>query len=247
MRLWNAVVERAGGEPVTVADVCATVMAAAGVDGVTIVVPLADRGRETVYVSGQVASDGEDLTETLGEGPGVDAVTNGPVFAADLASAEGLAGWPVFGPAALDAGIRAVFGIPLRVGAIRLGVMDLYRRTPGALDPDQLADALILGDVACALLLDAVPTAGSTKWLNQTGPHHPEVHQATGMITVQLGVSAAVALVRLRAYAFAHDRGMRDVAADVVARRLRFVPDSEGAGTIETSAPTARIPYDEGD
>src|SRR5437763_51787 len=54
-----------------------------------------------------------------------------------------------------------------------------------------------------------------------------EVHQATGMITVQLGVTVAVALVRLRAYAYAHDRRLRDVAADVVARRLRFDPDAE--------------------
>jgi hypothetical protein len=53
------------------------------------------------------------------------------------------------------------------------------------------------------------------------------VHQATGMITVQLGVSMAVALVRLRAHAYAHDRRLRDVAADVVARRLRFDPDAE--------------------
>jgi hypothetical protein len=49
------------------------------------------------------------------------------------------------------------------------------------------------------------------------------------MITVQLGVSVAVALVRLRGYAYAHDRRLRDVAADVVARRLRFEPDT-GAG-----------------
>jgi hypothetical protein len=48
------------------------------------------------------------------------------------------------------------------------------------------------------------------------------------MITVQLGVSAAVALTRLRAYAYAHDRRLRDVAEDVVARRLRFDPDRDG-------------------
>jgi hypothetical protein len=37
----------------------------------------------------------------------------------------------------------------------------------------------------------------------------------------------AVALGRLRAYAYAHDRRLRDVAADVVARRLRFHPDTD--------------------
>jgi hypothetical protein len=52
------------------------------------------------------------------------------------------------------------------------------------------------------------------------------------MITVQLGVSVAVALIRLRAHAYAHDRRLRDVAGDVVARRLRFDPDAEaGANT----------------
>ena len=49
-----------------------------------------------------------------------------------------------------------------------------------------------------------------------------EVHQATGMISVQLEVSAAEALVRLRAHAYAEGRTLRDVAADVVGRRLRL-------------------------
>ncbi|MFD0630267.1 ANTAR domain-containing protein [Catenulispora yoronensis] len=52
--------------------------------------------------------------------------------------------------------------------------------------------------------------------------YRAEVHQATGMISVQLGVSLAEALVRLRAHAWAADRLLADVAADVVARRLRF-------------------------
>ena len=68
--------------------------------------------------------------------------------------------------------------------------------------------------------------------VSAAGLQHPEVHQATGMILVQLGVSAAVALVRLRAYAYAHDRPLRDVAADVVARRLRF-DDHAGSGDHE--------------
>jgi hypothetical protein len=173
----------------------------------------------------------EELTLTLGEGPGVDALTGGPALIADLIAADCLARWPVFAPAALHAGVRAVFALPLQVGGIRLGVLDLYRTEPGELDREQLADALVLADTACALLLDA-PRQGDRRRLNGGGPEpagspHPEVHQATGMITVQLGVSVAVALVRLRAYAYAHDRRLRDVAADVVARRLRFDPDAE--------------------
>jgi hypothetical protein len=45
------------------------------------------------------------------------------------------------------------------------------------------------------------------------------------MVMVQLGVSISDALARLRAYAFASNRPLAEVARDVVARRLRFDRD----------------------
>jgi hypothetical protein len=42
------------------------------------------------------------------------------------------------------------------------------------------------------------------------------------MIAFQLGVPLDEAFVRLRAYAFARDLGLRDVAREVVARRMRL-------------------------
>jgi hypothetical protein len=45
------------------------------------------------------------------------------------------------------------------------------------------------------------------------------------MVVAQLGVSAADALARLRAHAFAEQRLLGDVARDVVARRLCFTED----------------------
>lgn len=164
----------------------------------------------------------------LGEGPGVEAGKTGPTLVADLSASDSLARWPVFAPAAALAGARAMFALPLAVGAIRLGVLDLYRVRAGGLDGDLLSDALLLADTACAMLLDdgsAGPRlAGGAP--ERAALQHPEVHQATGMLIVQLGVSAAVALVRLRAYAYAHERRLQDVASDVVARRLRFRPDA---------------------
>ncbi|GAA4671918.1 GAF and ANTAR domain-containing protein [Phytohabitans rumicis] len=230
-RLWSQVVENAHGGPVTVEHVCAAALPAAGVDGAAITVVLGAPSRETVYITGEVAAELAELALTLGEGPTVDAVEGGPVLAADLTTSACLARWPVFAPAAVSAGVRAVFALPLQVGAIHVGVMDLYRAEPGGLDGDQLADALLLADTACALLLDAAqhdrPRPDGRR-SEPIAPAHPEVHQATGMITVQLGVTAAVALIRLRAYAYAHDRRLRDVAADVVARRLRFDRESGG-------------------
>jgi hypothetical protein len=39
---------------------------------------------------------------------------------------------------------------------------------------------------------------------------------------VQLGSDLAEAMARMRAYAYAHDRRLGEVALDVVARRLTF-------------------------
>jgi hypothetical protein len=229
MRLWNLVVEHAHGGPVAVEHVCTAVMSAAGVDRAAVAVVLSATPRETMYASDGVASELEELALTLGEGPCVDAVAGGPALVADMGAPRCLARWPVFAPAAVHGGVRAVFALPLRVGGIRLGVMDLYRARPGELDREQLADALVLADTTCALLLDAARRdrpGRDGRGPERVGPQHPEVYQATGMVTVQSGVSAAVALIRLRAYAYAHGRRLREVAGDVVARRLRF--DSHG-------------------
>ncbi|GAA3277209.1 ANTAR domain-containing protein [Dactylosporangium vinaceum] len=233
MRLWTLVAEQARGGAATVEHVGAVSITASGVDAAAITVVLAASPRETLYTSDLVARDMEELTTTLGEGPGVDGLADGPALAGDLGDDAWQARWPVFAPAALDAGVHAAFALPLQVGGVHVGVMDLYRADAGALEPDQLADTLLLADTACALLLDA-----ATAWTADRRPEgaalqHPEVHQATGMIIAQAGVSATVALIRLRAYAYANDQRLRDVAASVVARRLRFHPDAEtvaGAG-----------------
>lgn len=225
MRLWSLVVEHSRGQPVTIDHVCAAVIVAARVDGAAVTVVVAPGLRETLCASDPIVSEVEELALTLGEGPVVEALDSGPVLVADLAVPDCGTRWPMYTPAAMRAGVRAVFALPLQIGAIRLGVMALYRAKPAGLDREQLADALLLADTVRAMLLDAdrrPPSRGNGSGPEHAGLQHPEVHQATGMLIVQLGVSAAVALVRLRAYAYSHDRRLRDVAADVVARRLRF-------------------------
>jgi AmiR/NasT family two-component response regulator len=48
------------------------------------------------------------------------------------------------------------------------------------------------------------------------------VHNAAGMVSVQAGISVTEALIRLRAFAFSHDRLLADVAQDVIDRKLRL-------------------------
>ena len=227
-RLWSVVMERAGGGAVTVGHVCAAITAVTRVDGTAAVLATSATLRETVYADDETAARVEELTLTLGEGPGVDAVRHeGPVLSANMAGPDALARWPVFAPTAVALGARAVFALPLRIGMIRPGVLTMYRRRAGDLTRVQIADGLALADVVCLLLLDQADPASSAAPPGADGIRYPEVHQATGMIIVQLGVSAEIAFARLRAHAFAHDRRLRDVARDVVGRRLRFNPGGD--------------------
>jgi hypothetical protein len=184
----------------------------------------------TDAVSEQLA----ELQLTLGEGPSLDAsVLGGPVLASDLGTAEAGRRWPAFAPAARQAGAAAIFVFPLRIGAIRAGVLGLYRTRPGPLSTFQLGDALVFADTATLLLLGGQDdTAGN--WAAGTAPggqpadlaqRRAEIDQATGMLTEQLGTGIADAFIRLRAYAYVNDLRLADVARDIVARRLRLYPD----------------------
>jgi hypothetical protein len=134
---------------------------------------------------------------------------------------------------ALEAGIRAIFALPLRVGAIRVGVLDLYRDVPGELADAELAEALSFADAATEILLLLQAEASLDGLGLGTIPvieDRAEVHQATGMIAVQAGVGMAEALVRLRARAYATDRPILDLAMGVLDGDLTFTEAAGGDG-----------------
>jgi hypothetical protein len=141
---------------------------------------------------------------------------------------EAMSRWPAFTPAAGDHGVRAVFALPLQVGAARLGVLDVFRARPGHLSRDELRCALMFAEVALTTLLDGQANAdvgALADGLAGAVESRAEIHQAQGMVMVQLGVGLAEALARMRAHAYAEDQDLSDVAGSIIARRLRFDPD----------------------
>ena len=229
-RVWLRIGVEARGDPVTVAHACAAAIDDVGADGAGVTVMVSPTVRETIHATDRVAGELEEWQLSFGQGPCVDAFGDGgPVLVSDLDLPRYAQRWPVFTPAARDSGARAVFALPLRVGAIRLGVLDLYRVTPRELTGSEFADALAYADVVGTLLLDSA--RGGTDDAPPDWPRddptvdRAEVHQATGMIIAQLDVGPDEAFARLRAYAYAHDRRLGDVARDVVRRWLRFQPD----------------------
>jgi GAF domain-containing protein len=187
-----------------------------------------DRG-ESRYATNEVAARVEDLRFMLGEGPCVDAFRSGvPVLVEELRTEAHSLRWPLFVPTALELGVRAVFAFPLRSGAVRTGVLVLHRTHPDPLTHEQVSDALVLAEVVLSLLLAEVTSVQVERGVLLAGlpMRRAQIHQAAGMLSVQLGVGVEEALVRLRAHAFAEGRPVIDVARDVVNRRLRLASDA---------------------
>jgi hypothetical protein len=177
----------------------------------------------SVCTTGRVAALIEELQYTYGEGPCIDAHRTGTVVAEPNLASPSEFRWPAFTPKVVAAGARAIFGFPIRIGAARVGALNLYRDETGPLSDDQHADALVIADVIARnlLTLQAGAPAGSVPVQLDTALQSA-VHQAAGMVSVQLGVSVGEALVRLRAHAFGSDRPLTEVAHDVIDRLLHF-------------------------
>lgn len=203
-----------------------------GVDGASVTAITGQDVHAPVAASDELVAELEELQFTLGEGPCVAAFGFGsPMLVPDLDAV--VARWPGFTPAAGVRGVGAMFAFPLHAGAIQLGVFELYRTVAGPLEPEVLADALVFADLALQLLLDrssGLVELSGYRPINGVTTGRDVIHQATGMISVQLGVDMAEALARLRAHAFTGTTSLSEVAGEVVARRLRFRPEPEPEG-----------------
>lgn len=233
-RIWAAVAARSAGngERVVPSDLCRACVGELDLAGAAIVLRAPPDRRHVSGLAGPLAEPMEDLQAVVGEGPVADAWEGRrPVLARPLSAPEYTRRWPAFTPAAARLGVDAAFAFPLQVGAIRLGALSAYRTSGDALTDDQLSDALVYADVATAMTLELGAGDGFAASVDLDGlttVSTAVVYQATGMVSVQLGTSVEDAFVRMRAYAYAHDRRLADVARDIVARRLRLAVESEG-------------------
>jgi hypothetical protein len=203
-------------------EVCAEVT---GVSGAGIMLMAAEVPQGSLCTTDEISKLIEDLQYLLGQGPCVDAYEQDRVVSEPEMASQGRARWTAFSPPVVKAGVRALFGFPMRVGTVRMGAINLYRDTPGPLTEDQHADGLVMAGLAAHWVLDVqadAPSGSLAEELEQGADLRIIVHNAAGIVSIQLEVTITEALIRLRAYAFSHDRSLTDVAEDVVARRLRL-------------------------
>lgn len=171
----------------------------------------------------------EELQATLGEGPCMAAFHSRlPVLVPDI-EAEAALRWPGYSPAVRALGVRAVFAFPLQVGTARLGAFDVFRVESGPLTPAALESALSFAEEATRTLLDGQEKSGDAATpggVAEASDAHLVVHQAQGMVMIQLGVGLTEALARMRAYAYVSDRSLGAVAREIVARTITLERDT---------------------
>jgi hypothetical protein len=224
VHLWGLLAAEAGrrGQPISIAVVCHAAMRVLSVDGAAVAAVGVGDVQISVFATSEVGRQLEDLESSLGQGPGLRAYADGaPVLTSDLELRD--ARWPLFAPGAIDIGVRGLFAFPLRSGTTSIGVLQLYRADAGGLTADQLGDALVLADIISLLFLGSEGRNGDDFIRDAvSSDHYSEVYQATGMLSVELGVSLPDALARLRGHAFAHGQPISAVAHKIVNRRLRL-------------------------
>lgn len=97
------------------------------VDGAAISMIVDGTTRGTFGSSGPLSRRLDEYQFTYGEGPCLDAVGGRrPVLVGDLAAVTERR-WPTFTGAVLDAGVRAVFALPIAIAATYVGALDLFR------------------------------------------------------------------------------------------------------------------------
>jgi hypothetical protein len=157
--------------------ICEACVAALPLDRAALTLMTGADQQEPLWASDEVARELDELQFSLGEGPCVQAfVDRRPVLVADLAE-RGDARWPVFAAAALRTPVRALFVFPVQAGAITVGVLDLYRDTPGMLEPDDIRGALRAADAAMWTVLGLLDGETGT---DRVDGHRVDGHRVDG-------------------------------------------------------------------
>ena len=212
-------------EPDEAIDLCRPFLSSLPISGVSVTVISSSGTQSSVCSSDAVSARIDELQFELGEGPQWSAARSGDMVLLPDVRSGGHNDWPVFGAALRELPVAALFSVPMRMGAVTVGVATLHHTKPGQLKQEHqntslvIASAIAIAAVKRAMASaadDVAPESVSTPALRR------EVHQATGMILVHLDTTATIAYSRLQAYAFSNGRTVQAVAGDVVAGTLRF-------------------------
>lgn len=205
---------------------CAGLLAISGV-GITI---MSGEQAGPICISNPRMQALEDLQFTMGRGPCHDAFQSGDGVHAGVLDARVEARWPTFVELARANGVAAVFAFPLSTHGVKVGALTLYHDHEGDLTEMQTSDSHALSAVLAETILamqEAAPVGSLAPGLDAAVSYRAEVFQASGMVSVQLNLTPADALLRIRAHAFAKGLTTGSVSSAIVSGRLRLHDDQK--------------------
>ena len=154
------------------------------------------------------------------EGPCLECFTTGdPITNIQLTEETAEQRWPVFTPAAVEAGFAVTHALPMRLRGRVIGALNMFTDQSVQLSESDVAVGQAMADVATIGLLHQRNTDEQTILSEQlqTALHSRIlVEQAKGALAALAGVSVAEAFTAMRAHARRNNMTLTDVAAAVV-------------------------------
>ena len=148
------------------------------------------------------------------QGPCLDAFRTGQRVGHENLDAGG-GRWPSFSAAALGAGFRSAFALPLRLREVTLGALNLLSTTRTPMDEADVIVARAFADLATLSIAQHRATAeaqGLNEQLSAALSSRVVIEQAKGVISERAGVDLAQAFSRLRRFARNGNLRLTDVA-----------------------------------
>jgi transcriptional regulator with GAF, ATPase, and Fis domain len=198
-----------------VTEACVALFGVAG-SGIMI----ADEQNITRYVA---ASDGsgralETMESETGEGPCTDAFVLGrPVTTPDLQTDTR---WPTLARAVAGLDVRAVLGVPLRLGAITVGTLDVYRDRPQEWEDGEQAALVRYSGVVETTLTAALSAHKANEIADQLQyalDYRVIIERGVGYLMARDRVDPVMAFNRLRRAARDSQTRIGEVASSLLA------------------------------
>jgi hypothetical protein len=209
-----------GGAVVGVLDrLCRAAISVLPVDGAVVHLMSVTRGDGVVAASDRTARELGELEFAYGEGPALEAaVLRRPILVPDLGAAQATR-WLGYSLSARERRVEAVFALPLHLGAVAFGALELFAAQAGPLDDADTDLALAFAGIGTQTLLDNTivgPDGELEPGLALAMDRRGEIAQAQGMVMVDLRIGLAEALARMRAHAFAMEVSLLELARRVI-------------------------------
>jgi hypothetical protein len=190
-----------------------------GVAGASVSLLSRDGERlETTNASSSTVRSADAVQYQFRQGPCVETIRTGEEVRASLPDGR----WPEFSEQALETGLRSIWSLPLRVGTLVTGALNLYSTD----DPSWMVGAATraargLASQAAVVLANAASLASAqmtNRHLQEALESRDLIGQAKGILMAREGVDAEGAFGILRRESQRSGRKLRDIAAEVVER-----------------------------